>query len=348
MKTKLIINTANDELILSLYTKDKVFYKINSSKMHHNETMLPLIDELLRENGLKIQDIKEFGVIVGPGSFTGIRVGIATVKAFRDAINAEAKGINNLDYLFRLCNKQNKEIETVAIAGSYNSYFVAKLINSEIYKYPRNVTLDELKDIANNKPIGMFKNDENLNCFVPEFDAEVLLECYNLSNNINLTPVYYQLSQAESEKLKRGDLLIECAGAEDFMSIKTLEQENISANALTDSDIVEALSGKTYKTFKAVHENKIVGFVITQITDEVNIASVAVDKAYRNIGVATKLLKHVENFTKEHCLSVVSLEVSYKNITAYLLYQKLGFKVRRLRKKYYSDGTDALEMFKEI
>jgi hypothetical protein len=43
----------------------------------------------------------------------------------------------------------------------------------------------------------------------------------------------------------------------------------------------------------------------------------------------------------------VSLEVSEKNLTATLLYQKLGFAARRKRKRYYNDGSDAVEMIKE-
>ena len=104
LKTKLIVNTANEELILSLYVKGKVFYKVVGSKMHHNETMLPEIDKLLKESKTSIQNIKEYGVVIGPGSFTGIRVGISTIKAFRDALQGKAKSINNLDYLFKLKN----------------------------------------------------------------------------------------------------------------------------------------------------------------------------------------------------------------------------------------------------
>ena len=93
---KLVVNTANDELFVVLQKDNSVFFKSCASKMHHNEIMFSIIDELLKENGLEIGDIDEFGVVVGPGSFTGIRVGIATIKAFRDSLNVKAKGINNL------------------------------------------------------------------------------------------------------------------------------------------------------------------------------------------------------------------------------------------------------------
>lgn len=348
MKTKLIINTANDKLILSLYYKGKVFCKINDAKMHHNEAMLPLIDELLKENSLKINNVEEFGVVVGPGSFTGVRVGIATIKAFRDALNAKAKSINNLDLLFKLVNTQNPEIDTVAILGSFNSYFVAKLINGVVYKYPRNLTLDELVEISENKPIGMYKADENLNCFVVDFDADVLLKCYEESEDETLVPVYYQLSQAESEKLKRGEINVDVASLEDLDEILALEKESILNNPLNKNDIVTALSVEIYKTFKITHNKDFAGFVITQITDEVNIDSIAVKKEFRNLGLATKLIEKVEDFASNKGLNIVSLEVSDKNITAYLLYKKLGFVERRVRKNYYKDGTNAIEMIKII
>jgi tRNA threonylcarbamoyladenosine biosynthesis protein TsaB len=44
------------------------------------ETLLPAIDRLLRENGLRAAELDAFAVSIGPGSFTGLRVGLATLK----------------------------------------------------------------------------------------------------------------------------------------------------------------------------------------------------------------------------------------------------------------------------
>ena len=109
-----------------------------------------------------------------------------------------------------------------------------------------------------------------------------------------------------------------------------------------------ALNDKNYITYKALFNNVIVGFVIGQISDEINIVSIAVNKDYRNLGIATKLIKKLEEYAEDNNISNISLEVAYTNITAYLLYQKLGFKIRRTRKNYYADGTDCLEMFKKV
>ena len=345
---KLIINTANDDLLMVLKTEDQVFFKLNSSKMRHNESMLPLLDEILNEAKLKIEDVNEFGVVVGPGSFTGIRVGISTIKALRDALNSKAKGINNLDFLYALATSQNKDIETVAILGSRDSYFVAKKIGETLYKYEHNLTLEELKKVAGISPIGMFKIDENVNCFVVDINPNILVECYENSNDETLIPVYYQLSQAENEKLKNGVVEIVDAQEQDIDKILKIETESMQTNALQKQDFEKALNDENYKLFVCKFNGDIVGFILLQITDEICVMGVAVEKEMRNIGVATRLFNKSIEFAKSINIDTISLEVSEKNLTASLLYQKLGFSSRRIRKNYYADGSNAVEMFKQI
>ena len=122
---KLLINTATDDLFIVLKKDNENFSVSINSKMHHNETMLPEIDRLLSDHNVEINSIDELGVVIGPGSFTGIRVGVSTIKAFRDAIGIKAKGINNLDYLFALAREKDFEIETVAINGGKNAAYLA-------------------------------------------------------------------------------------------------------------------------------------------------------------------------------------------------------------------------------
>lgn len=343
---RLIINTANDELSIVLENYGKLFYKLNNSRMHHNETMLLLIDEILKENNLEINQINELGVVIGPGSFTGIRVGISTIKAFRDSLNVKAKGINNLDFLFKLANSQFG-VETVAIRGSLDSYFVAKLINGVVYKYEHNLTLEELNKVANGKKIGMFSADENVEHVLVKFDAEVLVKCFEESLDETLVPVYYQLSQAEREKLKKGQIEIRTATENDVNNIVDLEQNSFTFNQIQSEDFKNALNNKNYKIYIVTFDEKVAGFIMLQLTDEVCVESVAIDRPFRNLGLATKLFEHTFNEMKNN-FQMMSLEVSEKNITAYLLYKKLGFEIRRIRKNYYKDGSNCFEMVKKL
>ena len=345
---RLIVNTANEKLFIVLQKENNVFCKENLGKSRHNEIMLPLIEELLNENNLTIQDIDEFGVVVGPGSFTGIRVGGATIKSFRDSLNVKTKGVNNLDYLFKLAEKQYGDINFVAMIGSKDSYFVARKVNDVVYKYDRNLTKEELENIIKEQKVAMFTQDENLNCVVVSDDAYVLLECLKDSQDEELTPVYYQLSQAENEKLKRGEIQICLARNEDVDDIFEIEQNSIRVNTLSKNEIKDILNNDSYTTFKVLFNSELVGFIILEITDEVNVYSIAVKKSYRNLGLATKLIEAAKKYCYEKSIKILSLEVSSKNITAYLLYEKLGFRTRRIRKNYYQDGSDCFEMFMEV
>ncbi|MDD3693471.1 MAG: tRNA (adenosine(37)-N6)-threonylcarbamoyltransferase complex dimerization subunit type 1 TsaB, partial [Oscillospiraceae bacterium] len=57
-------------------------------KLKHSQTLLPMIDAMLKNSGVGIDDIDMLAVAAGPGSFTGIRIGVAAVKGI-----AFARGI---------------------------------------------------------------------------------------------------------------------------------------------------------------------------------------------------------------------------------------------------------------
>lgn len=345
---RLIVNTANEKLFIVLQKENNVFCKESEGKAKHNEIMLPLIEELLNENGLDVSQINEFGVVVGPGSFTGIRVGVATVKAFRDSLNVKAKGVNNLDYLYALAQKQFGKVDVVAMLGSKDCYFVARNVNGLLYKYDHNLTKEELINVAKSNKVAMFTEDENLNPLVVENDAECLIDCLNSSKDEDLVPVYYQLSQAENEKLKRGEVALLRAEPVDAEAIAEIEQASISVNTLSLRDIKQILDNENYVVNKVVFNDEIVGFIILELTDEANVYSIAVKKEFRNLGLATKLIESATDVCKEYEVDMISLEVSSKNLTAFVLYEKLGFEKRRVRKKYYQDGADCIEMFKTV
>ena len=65
----------------------------------HSEKLMPLIKELLIETNLKLNDIDLFVCDKGPGSFTGIRIGVSTIKAFSDVTKKTCMGISSLKSL---------------------------------------------------------------------------------------------------------------------------------------------------------------------------------------------------------------------------------------------------------
>lgn len=355
MKNVLIINSCNSNLLIALKMGEKVLVKNKLGIKKHNEIILDLISEILNENDITLQNIDEFGVVVGPGSFTGIRVGIATIKAFKDALKKQAKGINNLEFLFNIA--QQKNIDIVAIEGSLNSYFIAEKTEMGLHIYPHNVDAEFLKNLAQENFVGCFEISEQMketgiNFKQLEVDASIMFNLLEKSTNNSLTPVYYQLSQAESEKIKRANLSFEEFSNSNLEYIIKIDADNFSletnGEAPWDTNYFSSLiANPNYKTITIKLDEKLVGFAVLEITDEINISRIAVDKAYQSMGIATKTINYIFNYAKSVNKNV-SLEVCEHNINAYKLYKKLGFKTRRIRKNYYKDKSSCIEMIKLV
>lgn len=350
---KLIINTANADLVILLIKNNEIFYKLESSVKKHNERILVLIKELLNEHDLLLKDIDEYGVVIGPGSFTGIRVGIATVKAFKDAYGKKAKGINNLALLKEMADEN---INFFAIEGSMDSFFVAERINDKLYINTRNLFKEELKNLAGENKVACFKLSEqmkesDINFVEIPFNAEGLKNSFENSEDTSLVPVYYQLSQAENDKINRADLILAELKVEDLDEILEIENENFKKGTTGDEPLnisqLETIVRNKMPNFVAKINDNIVGYIFAEKTDEINISRVAVKSGYQNHGIASQMINYLEELAKKENINM-SLEVSENNITAYKLYTKLGYTTRRIRKNYYKDGSSCLEMVKQV
>ena len=99
MKT-LAIDTCSDTLTVALTEGERVLdKKLCPTRTQHSTVLLPYIDEILKSNGLALSDIGLFAVVAGAGSFTGIRVGISTVKAFCYVLGVPAVQVTSLECL---------------------------------------------------------------------------------------------------------------------------------------------------------------------------------------------------------------------------------------------------------
>lgn len=61
--------------------------KVGDYEVTHSETLMPMIDEVVRDSGVRLENIDAIAVSAGPGSFTGLRIGSATAKGLGMALN---------------------------------------------------------------------------------------------------------------------------------------------------------------------------------------------------------------------------------------------------------------------
>lgn len=70
-----------------------------SEGQHHCETLLPMIDELLGAEGVRLDDLDLFAVSIGPGAFTSLRIGLATLKGLAFGGDQPAVAVSTLEAL---------------------------------------------------------------------------------------------------------------------------------------------------------------------------------------------------------------------------------------------------------
>lgn len=116
-------------------------------------------------------------------------------------------------------------------------------------------------------------------------------------------------------------------------------------------NLIKDLESNTFLNhYVAEKDGRIVGFYISsQVLDEVEIFTIAVERDHKNMGIATSLLNHLIATSLKNNIKQIWLEVSTKNVPAINLYKKFGFEIMGIRKNYYQKvGEDAYNMKKEL
>ena len=96
----LAIDSSSSTATCALVSEKGVLGEINlNDKKQHSVLLMDLIDDLLKYNNLKIKDLDGFAISEGPGSFTGLRIGMATVKGLSFGSKKPSVCVSSLDAL---------------------------------------------------------------------------------------------------------------------------------------------------------------------------------------------------------------------------------------------------------
>ncbi len=127
----LSMSTATNNLSVALNDGAKVITEKNEfDQRNHSAHLDPLIAEILKENNLRLAEIDRFAVAIGPGSYTGLRIGVTTVKMFASILHKEVVGISTLQALATSCAEKDTLI-VVGIDARNDNYFAGAYVNKE-------------------------------------------------------------------------------------------------------------------------------------------------------------------------------------------------------------------------
>ncbi len=134
----LMIDTA--EGTRALLKIDDNYYYDEDMKNSGSEALLPMIDGLLSRAQAKISDVDILGASIGPGSFTGLRIGLTTVKTLCYTLDKPCFGVNNL----RLNSYNNNGGKVISVADAGNKVcYIARYDGEDRLDECKCVTLDD-------------------------------------------------------------------------------------------------------------------------------------------------------------------------------------------------------------
>ncbi|MGN1269909.1 MAG: tRNA (adenosine(37)-N6)-threonylcarbamoyltransferase complex dimerization subunit type 1 TsaB [Clostridia bacterium] len=96
----LAVDTSSKNASVAILENQNVLLEINNDdEKTHSQKLMPMIDEAFQKTSLSLDNIDLISCCLGPGSFTGVRIGIATCKAFADSKNIALTGVSSLEAL---------------------------------------------------------------------------------------------------------------------------------------------------------------------------------------------------------------------------------------------------------
>ncbi|WP_240729892.1 tRNA (adenosine(37)-N6)-threonylcarbamoyltransferase complex dimerization subunit type 1 TsaB [Ehrlichia minasensis] len=184
------INTSGPICSVAIISENQVIhYEESTSHNQHSESLFKLIHTLFDKSQNSYSTISDIGVVVGPGSFTGIRVGIAAAQGIHIASNITLHGISNLEMQAYLIAQTNKNENILSVVEVSNNKFYYQTFNHQLIPTSKIQLLDKNLKCNTHKHYTQ-------SITAPDFNAKTaaLILAYKLQNNLptlSTSPIYF-------------------------------------------------------------------------------------------------------------------------------------------------------------
>lgn len=216
----LAVSTSSKICSVALLEEDKCIEELNiENQKTHSENLVPLIDKLLKSTNKKISDLNLIACDNGPGSFTGIRIGISTVKSIAEVNQIPVVACSSLEglcynikpltsTLCSLIDARNNQVYCGIFDYNYNllTDYIADDINVVMEKLAKFEDISFVGDgsvLHNSLLFGNFVIDNDIHaknigvCAFNKFKKGI----YETADSI--IPMYLRKSQAERMKISK-------------------------------------------------------------------------------------------------------------------------------------------------
>ena len=175
----------------------------SNTGLTHSQTLMPMIDNVLKTAGVNIRDIDYFAVSNGPGSFTGVRIGVSAVKGMAQPIMKKCVPVSTLEVIAKPL--ENTSVYAIAVMDARcNQVYIATFdCNNGMERLcdDRAISIDELaNDISSLNGIKMLIGDGAQLCYGKLKDRV---------EGITIAPANIRFQNASSVAIIAADKLVE-------------------------------------------------------------------------------------------------------------------------------------------
>ena len=194
----LFIDSATTNLVVAIIIDNKLTYSFNNNIGHDTSSqMMPVLEQAFEKSNITPKDLNKIFIVTGPGSFTGIRVGLTVAKTMAYCLNIPIIPVSSLAVL------ASKKAGT-ALINARRGYVFAGSYDENL----NNTFKDSYIPMDNNLKKPYISYDEfEFTVEKPEIDILKVIKKYENCSEVNphaLNPNYLKLTEAE-EKLKIND-----------------------------------------------------------------------------------------------------------------------------------------------
>ena len=201
----LYIDTSSDYLYSGIIIDDKLVYSIKRKyEKDLSKEALPKIIELFDEANITPKDLDKIIVVNGPGSFTGIRIGITIAKTIAWALNINITPISGLTAMAISSNTNTYKMPLIDARRGYVYGAIYDKDNNKVIE-DSHIELKELLDKSKDLDIEVItNNDLEINIKKESYDPDILkiVKHFETSDGINphlVNPIYLKKTEAEEK-----------------------------------------------------------------------------------------------------------------------------------------------------
>lgn len=194
------VDTSGSHLTVILIKDGEVFKEfIPNGNLKHSVTLMPIIERVLEKAGVSISEIDNFSAVIGPGSFTGIRIGVSTARAFAYCFKKPVLAVTSFDVL--AYNKRSGK-RLAVIDAMHDNFYAAGYDGDNIVLSPRFISRDEVIALSSEYEVLSSTDLEGVRVTKVSLDEGFLNAVLAKRNEYSfdsevLTPLYVRKSQAE-------------------------------------------------------------------------------------------------------------------------------------------------------